>query len=174
MKRYFFMEQDNTLMDVIGLRDFDIYGTRHIFTIEDADSINDITVLYIDEDKGECAPDFIKSPVYMISEMGWKVINMYEDDLISKKIVMIYKEEERQLTYFNLLLREIEALHETTEYYPNGMAKRMVLSRDKIRDHKAFLLEDSKIKLPVVSQEVVESLLRRHVMGVTFNEIEVI
>lgn len=116
----------------------------------------------------------LKSPVYMISEMGWKVINMYEDDLVSKKIVMIHKEEERQLTYYNLLLREIGALHEDTEYYPNGMVKRMVLSRDKIGDHKAFLLEDSKIKLPVVSQEVAESLLRRHVMGVTFNEIEVI
>lgn len=174
MKRYFFMEQDNALMDVIGLRDFDINGKRHIFTWEDRDRVNDITSLYLDEAGGECAPDFIKSPVYMVSEMAKKVIDMYEDDLVFKKIVLIHKSEERQLVYFHLLLKEIEALDEGTEYYPNGMEKRMILSREKIGDHKAFLLADSKIRLPVVSLDVVESLLRRRVMGVLFKEIEVI
>lgn len=174
MKRYFFMDQDNTLMDLIGLRDFDINGKRHIFTWEDTEKLNDVTSLYLDAGRGECAPDFIKSPVYMVSEMAKKVIDMYEDDLAFKKIVLIHKEEARQLVYFHLLLKEIEALDETTEYYPNGMEKRMVLSLEKIGDHKAFLLSDSKIKLPVVSQEVAESLLRRHVMGVTFKEIGVI
>lgn len=173
MNRYFFMEQDNTLMDVIGLRDFDIYGNRHIFTWGDIDRVNDITPLYLDETKGECAPDFIASPVYMVSEMAKKVIDMYEDDLEFKKIVLIHKEEERQLVYFHLLLKEIEVLDEKTEYYPNGLEKRLVLNRDKIGDHKTFLLADSKIKLPVVSLEVAESLLRRHVMGVMFKEIEV-
>lgn len=171
--RYFFMDQDNILPDVIGLRDFDILGNRHIFTYDDADRMNDITALYLDETAGECAPDFIKSPVYMVSEMMQEVIDMYEDELIWKKIVMIHKEEERQMAYFHLLLKEMEVLHRQTEYYPNGMEKRMVLDGDKITHHKIFLLADSKVKLPVVSLEVVESLLRRHVMGVTFKEIEV-
>lgn len=167
------MDQDAVLPDVIGLRDFDINGKRRIFTWEDAERMNDITSLYLDEQKGECAPDFIKSPVYMVSEMACKVIDMYEDELTWKKIVMIHKEEARQLVYYHLLLRKLEALHETTQYYPNGMEKRMVLDREKMGQHKAFLLADSKVKLPVVSLEVVESLLRRKVMGVTFREIEV-
>ncbi|GFI05170.1 hypothetical protein IMSAGC005_04024 [Lachnospiraceae bacterium] len=50
----------------------------------------------------------------------------------------------------------------------------MILGKEKIGDHKAFLLADSRIRLPVVSLEVVESLLRRRVMGVQFKEIEVI
>lgn len=174
MTQYFFMEQDNTLLDVIGLRDFDIYGKRHIFTWDDIDRINDITSLYLDENRGECVPDFIKSPVYMVSDMVRRVIDMYEDDLTFKKIVLIHKDEMRELAYYHLLLKEIEALDETTQYYDNGMEKRMILNRDKIGDHKAFLLADSRIKLPVVSLEVVESLLRRHVMGVQFKEIEVI
>lgn len=171
--RYFFMDQDNVLPDTIGLRDFDIYGNRHIFTYDDIDRMNDVTALYLDGTAGECAPDFIKSPVYMVSEMMSEVVDMYEDGLIWKKIVMIHKEEERQLAYFHLLLKEIEVLHKDTEYYPNGMEKRMVLDKDKIGYHKVFLLADSRVKLPVVSLEVVESLLRRHIMGVTFKEIEV-
>ena len=173
MNRYFFMEQDNALMDVIGLRNFDIYGKRHIFTWKDAAKINDVTPLYLDETKGECAPDFIKSPVYMVSEKAKKVIDMYEDELVFKKIVLIHKEEGRELIYFHLLLKEIEAVDDAAEYYPNGMEKRLCLNRNKIGVHKAFLLADSKIMLPVLSLEVVESLLRRQVMGVTFKEIEV-
>ncbi|RKI77002.1 hypothetical protein D7V90_19980 [bacterium 1xD42-87] len=172
-KRYFFMDQDTFLQDAIGLRDFDIYGKRHVFTMEDAGQINDITALYLDETAGECAADFIKSPVYMVSEMVFDVIDMYEDDLLRRKIVMIHKEEGRQLVYYHLLLREMEMTHELTEYYPNGMEKRLVLDSGKIAHHKAFLLADSKVKLPVVSLEVVESLLRRGVTGVTFQEVEV-
>lgn len=172
-KRYFFMDQDAFLPDAIGLRDFDIYGKRHVFTMEDAEQINDITALYLDEAAGECAADFIKSPVYMVSEMAFDVIDMYEDDLLRRKIVMIHKEEGRQLVYYHLLLRELEMTHEMTEYYPNGMEKRLVLDAEKIGHHKAFLLADSKVKLPVVSLEVVESLLRRGVTGVTFQEVEV-
>ncbi len=173
MNRYFFMEQDNTLMDVIGLRNFDIYGKRHIFTREDAGKINDVTPLYLDESKGECAPDFIKSPVYMVSEKAKRVIDMYEDEPVSRKIVLIHKEEGRELIYFHLLLSQIEAVDGATEYYPNGMEKRLCLNRSRIGGHKAFLLADSRIRLPVLSLEVVESLLRRQVMGVTFKEIEV-
>lgn len=172
-KRYFFMDQDVFLPDAIGLRDFDIYGKRHVFTLEDAEQINDITALYLDETAGECAADFMKSPVYMVSEMAFDVIDMYEDDLPRRKIVMIHKEESRQLIYYHLLLREMAMLHELTEYYPNGMEKRLVLDAKKIGYHKAFLLADSKLKLPVVSLEVVESLMRRGVTGVTFQEVEV-
>lgn len=172
-KRYFFMDQDAFLPDVIGLRDFDIYGKRHIFTSENAEQINEITALYLDEKAGECAADFIKSPVYMVSEQAFDVIDMYEDDLPHKKIVMIHKEEGRQLVYYHLLLKEMEMTHSLTEYYPNGMEKRLVLDLEKIGHHKAFLLADSKIKLPVVSLEVVESLMRRGVTGVTFQEVEV-
>ncbi len=171
--RYFFMDQDTALADAIGLRDFDITGRRHIFTWEDAGRIKDITALYLDDGKGECAPDFMKSPVYMVSEMAGKVIGMYEDGLVWKKIVMIHKEEGRQLAYFHLLLKELEMLHVSTEYYPSGMEKRMVIDSGKVGNHKAFLPADSRVKLPVVSLEVVESLLRRRVTGVDFREIEV-
>lgn len=172
-KRYFFMEQDAFLPDAIGLRDFDICGKRHLFTGKDADQINEITALYLDEAAGECAADFIMSPVYMVSEMAFDVIDMYEDELPHRKIVLIHKEEGRQLVYYHLLLKELEMTHALTEYYPNGMEKRLVLDLEKIGHHKAFLLADSKIKLPVVSLEVVESLMRRGVTGVTFQEVEV-
>lgn len=173
MPRYFFLEEDNTLPDVIGLRDFELYGARQIFTVDDREDINEVTALYLDVTKGECAPDFIKSPVYMVSDVVKKVIELYEDEVAFKKIILIHKEEERQLVYHHLLLKEVGALHEKTVYYPNGMEKHMVLDQEKIGDKKAFLLADSLRKSPVVRQDVAESLLRRHVIGIRFQEVEV-
>lgn len=173
MKRYFFMNQDNSLGDSIGFRDFNINGQRHIFTYEDAEKINETTSLYLDETKGDCAPGFIKSPVYMVSDMVKQVLDMYEDDMIFKKIILIHKSEERQLAYFHLLLKQIDALHADTTFYPNGMAERLILSEEKIKQHNVFLMADYNIKLPVVSLEIVESLLRRHVIGIAFQEMEV-
>lgn len=171
--RYFFMDADSALPDMIGLRDFDIHGQRQLFTAADSEKMNDITVLYLDETAGECAPDLIRSPVCLISEMAAGVLDLYEDGLVWKKVVMIHKSEARQLVYYHLLLQELTVLHELTERYPNGMEKRLVLDREKTGHHKVFLLKDSMVKMPVVSLEVVESLLRRHVTGVTFREIEV-
>ncbi len=173
MTRYFFMEADNILPDSIGLRDFDMHGASRIFTYDDRDEIREVTAFYLDAAKGECEPDFIVSPAYMVSDKAKKVIELYEDEAAFRKIILIHKEEERQLVYHYLLLKKIEALDETTSYYPNGMEKHMVLSREKIGDHQAFLLADSLRKNPVVSQEVVESLLRRQVMGIQFKEVEV-
>lgn len=61
-KRYFFMDQDTFLQDAIGLRDFDIYGKRHVFTMEDAGQINDITALYLDETAGNVPRILSKVP----------------------------------------------------------------------------------------------------------------
>lgn len=174
MVRYFFMDEDNALGDVIQFRDFDLYGPREIFTWENRERVKEHTTLYLASDGGECAPDFIKSPMYMVSLMARKVIEMYEDEVAFKKIVFINKEKEEQMLYYHLLLKEIEALHSNTVYYPNGMEKHIVLNKKKIGNRKAFLLSDSQKKNPVISQDIVESLLRRHVLGIRFKEVEVI
>ena len=79
--------------DSIRLRDFDICGARHIFHKSDAERLNQTTVLYQAENTGELAGDFIQSPVYMVSGMVKKILDMYEDDLVLTK-----KKEQRFYT----------------------------------------------------------------------------
>lgn len=47
--RFFTMEQDKNLPDMIELRDFDICGPRHIFYKKDAENINESTALYLSQ-----------------------------------------------------------------------------------------------------------------------------
>lgn len=171
--RYFTMEQDKELWDCIEFRDFDICGPRHIFYKKDADDINDTTTLYLTEKSGECAPDFIQSPIPLVSDTVKKVLDMYEDDLVFKSVAVISKEQGMILPYHTLLLDSMNMLSEKTEFYPNGSVKRLVLDPERIGEHRAFWLDDRRFRNPFVSLEIVESLLRRNVTGIVFREVEV-
>lgn len=174
MKRYFFMEQDKSISNSICLERFDIKGPKHIFLKKDAPRLNDTTVLYLDENSGEIAPDFLQSPVYMVSDMVQKVLSMYEDSLIFKRVVMIDKTNSSQIMYYHVLFEEIVGLDSLVERYPDGTEKKVCLSKDKIGDYRAFMLKDSRNRKPVISLEVAESLLRRKLTGVILKEIEVV
>lgn len=171
--RFFTMEQDKDLSDRIEFRDFDICGPRHIFYKKDADAINDSTTLYLTEKSGECAPDFIQSPIPLVSDTVKKVLDMYEDDMVFKSVVIISKEREEILPYHTLLLDSADMLSGKTEFYPNGSVKRLVLDSQKIGEHHVFWLNDRRFRNPFVSLEIVESLLRRNVTGIVFQEVEV-
>lgn len=171
--RFFTMEQDRTLWDMIQFRDFDIAGPRHIFYKEDADDIDPSAILYLAAESGETAPDYIQFPVHMVSDTVKKVLDMYEDDMVFRTIVITSKESEMLKVYHHLLLERLDMFSEQTEFYPNGSIKRLVLDAKKIGEHKVFMLNDKRFTNPYVSLEVVESLLRRGVVGIIWKEVEV-
>ena len=53
--RFFTMEQDKMLPDMIELRDFDIRGPRHVFQKKDAGMIHASTTLYFLKKRGDGA-----------------------------------------------------------------------------------------------------------------------
>lgn len=171
--RFFTMEQDKSLPDLIRFRDFDICGPRHIFYKEDRENIDDSAMMYLTEDSGETAPDFIQSPVYLVSDKVKKVLDMYEDDMVFKTVTIASKERETIMVYHHLLLDRLDMISGQTEFYSNGSVKRLVLDPEKIGDHKVFLLNDKRFPNPLVSLEAVESLLRRNVTGIIWKEVEV-
>ena len=171
--RFFTMEQDKTLPDMIRFHDFDICGPRHIFYKEDAQDIDESTMMYLTKDSGEAAPDFIQSPVFLVSDKVKKVLDLYEDDMVFKTVTVADKERETIRVYHHLLLEQLEVFSDRTEFYSNGSVRRLVLDPKKIGEHKVFLLNDKRFPNPFISLEVVESLLRRNVMGIVFKETEV-
>lgn len=171
--RFFTMEQDKTLPDLIRFRDFDISGPRHIFYKEDAQDLEESSMMYLTKDSGEAAPDFIQSPVYLVSDKVKKVLDLYEDDMVFKTVTVADKERETIRVYHHLLLERLDVFSTRTEFYSNGSVKQLVLDPEKIGAHKVFLLNDKRFPNPLLSLEAVESLLRRNVMGIVFKEVEV-
>nr|WP_302597024.1 DUF1629 domain-containing protein [uncultured Cellulosilyticum sp.] len=172
--RYFIMKQDQHLSYSFKLRDFDMNGKHQVFHKEEANQLNDTSFLYVVGKGDEAYSDFIQNPVYMASEVVQGVLDMYEDELISKKVVIIHKETQREEIYYHIITDHIEALSEKALFYPDGLEKKIILDREKIGDHHVFQLKDVKGVYLIVSLAVVESLLRRQVQGILFEEVEVV
>ncbi len=169
------MSQDRRLQDALCLRDFDrgeTYG--RIFWPEDAERVNDMTVLYLKKNSGETAVDFLQSPVYMVSGKVRDVFAMYEEDILFKKVIFIHKERRESYSYYIPMIHKLDALADCVERYPNGAEKKVILDSGRMGRRRVFFLEKSFARRPVVSIEVVESLLRRNTVGILFEEIEVV
>lgn len=172
--RYFKMKQDFNLPYSFKLRDFEMNGKHQTFYKAEADQLKESTVLYVMGNGDEAYSDLIQNPVYMASALVQHVLDLYEDDLIFKKVILINKEAQTQAVYYHVLTEHIEALSDRTPFYPDGREKKVILDSQKIGDHKVFQLKDSKATHLYVSLEVVESLLRRNVQGIIFEEVEVV
>lgn len=171
--RYFFITQDTGLPHSIQYRDFDITGKRMVFLKSDGDRLNDSTALYLSGNGKEICPDFIQRPVTMFSRQLKDIIDSYESDLIFKDVVLVHKENSLQYQYVQILMDELDVLSDQCEWYPNQTIKRMILDTGKIGAHHIFLLKGSYRKDPVISLPLAESLMRRKVTGICFEEVEV-
>ena len=171
--RYFQMKQDIALRYVIELRDFDLLHEHRTFELDEYDQLNDNTVLYLNGTGDEICPDFIEHPVYLLSESLKTIVQLYEDDLITRKVALVHKDAARQIPMALLLLKRIDALHDECEYYPDHRVKTLILDQEKIGSHQMFLLPKGCQETIIVSLNVVESLLRRNIIGVQFEEVEV-
>lgn len=171
--RYFFITQDVKLSGSIQYRDFDIKGGRHLFLKTDAQRLNDTTVLYLGGDGREARPDFLQRPVTMFSNRFRDILDAYEAELIFKDVVLIHKEQSLQYNYVQVLMDELEAVSEKTQYYPNQMPKTLILDKNKIGPHHLFLLAGRYRKDPIISLALAESLLRRNAVGLCLEEVEV-
>lgn len=172
--RYFFLSQDLNLPCSIQFRDFDIRGGRHLFLKSDSERLNDTTFLYLAGDGKEARPDLIQRPVTMFSQRLKDILDAYEMELIFKDVILIHKENSLQYNYVQILMDELDAVSGLTEYYPNQTPQKLVLDREKIGRHHLFMLAGNYRKDPIVSLAVAESLLRRNIMGICVEEVEVV
>ncbi len=170
--RFFIMKQDIQLLYGIQFRDFDITNNTYFFTKADSEKLNDTTILYL-KGEGEIAPDFIEHPVQMIAKKWKDIFDAYEDNLIFKDVIFLHKEKKKEYQYHQILMDELPVVSEETEYYPNGMEKKLILDQKKIAYHHIFMVQGSMMKHPVISLAVAESLLRRQATGIMLEEVEV-
>lgn len=171
--RYFFITQDRNLPGSIQYRDFDINGSRHLFSKGDSGQLDSMVPLYLAGDGREARWDFLQCPVTMFSRRFKDILDAYEPGLFFQDVVLIHKEGSLQYRYVHTLMDQLDAVGSQTEYYPNGTVKHLVLDAGIIGRHNLFLLSGHQRKDPVVSLPLAESLLRRKPVGICFEEVEV-
>ena len=85
--RYFFITQDKNLPGSIQYRDFDINGSRHVFSKEDSSQLDSVVALYLAGDGNEARWDFLQHPVTMFSRRFRNILDAYEPGLFFQEVV---------------------------------------------------------------------------------------
>lgn len=110
----------------------------------------------------------------MVTKKVQDLFLSYEDTLLFKKVVLLHKEARRQEVYGLMLCDQINAISSQSIQYPDQSYKKLVLDQSKIKGYHVFQLQEKASLGNYVSLAVVESLLRRKVQGIRFEEVEVV
>lgn len=127
----------------------------------------------------EALPDFINYKKLFIVSLELKnVLEMYADEIEFNLIMLNNIEAKAQREYYIVKFPSLEGLHESSTYNKDNSVKLIVLSHKKIKDYKVFGLKElelTKFSRPriFVDLDIVESILRRDLWGMNFEELAV-
>lgn len=169
---YFTMEEDKRIQNRARFRDMES-ETYMKFEPEEVSQINDITVLFMEGNKDSIYPSVFQAPLCMVSDDLKRLIEPYDPAVMYRRVVMNQVQEARQHSYWLLLSDEIDCLHESSEWYPNGWDKVMVLDRKKIGARRIFRAKGMQTPKVIVHLDVSESIMRRTFAGVVFQPLDV-
>lgn len=168
--KYFCMSQEKKILHEIRLETFPT-KERANFTKQDADKLAESTMLYTIENENSIYTDIIEAPLYMVSETISHVVTMYDPSVITKRVSLVNREKKTLRKYQLLLLEPIDCLHESSEFYPDKTVKRFILDKEKVKGQEIFQVAGVDRMDVIVSLNIAESVLRRDVFGVQFQEI---
>lgn len=168
---YFMMEEDKRIQNRVRFRDIES-STHMEFEPEEFEQIQDISVLFMLGDEDSIYPDVIETPVFMVSDRLKNLIADYDSQVEYRRVVMNQVKENRQRIYWLLLTERIDCLDASSEKYPNGWDKRIVLNRERIGMRRIFKAKGMQTPKVFVHLDVSESILRRDFAGILFKSVE--
>lgn len=116
------------------------------------ENITDLSMYHIKIPQFICMADVLFQPAFMVSEIVYECIRLYEPYIKSKRIVLY---NEQYCGIFYILILETRLLENKSSLFN----KHIMIVRDQYKD---------KV---VVSLELLESLLKRHIIGFQVKEL---
>ncbi|AGF57425.1 hypothetical protein B0P06_004276 [Clostridium saccharoperbutylacetonicum] len=127
----------------------------------------------------DMVPDFIVyKKQYLISAEFKKIIEMYTDEVSFKLVMFNNIKAQVQKEYYCVEPLVIEGLGGSSTYNKDNSVNKKVLSFTKVKDYKVFGLKElhlTQFSRPhiFVDLDIVESVLRRDLWGMVFEELSV-
>ena len=168
---YFIMRQDERLTNVVKMILPDFLGGGHL-TSEQEQELPSTMVIFAKENQNNAYPDYIESPVMLISEKLKRMFSKYQEDIIFKTAVLVEKEINRQEVYYLISVPKIACVSETSVFDRQDHVQELVLDTKKVGNARIFCAADYENKM-IVRLDVAESILRRDSEGIWFEKVNI-
>ncbi len=120
-------------------------------------------------------PDIIERPTLMVTNKLMKIFLMYEADMERKSVKVFPYDRDINVSpeYWVLKYKEVQCLADYVKILPNGAIEELILRRSEIGKNEIFKVADTLENYIIVSNSVMESILRRQCYGVHFEKVRV-
>ena len=151
--RYFEIKQDIKLRNSIVFEGFE--GCPNIvMDRERAQRYKRCVNMYVNGNQESQYPDIIQSPILLISEKLYQILQYYDKNVIYKMVILTDLKMRRQDPYRLMMPTEKEVDDEITK-----------------EDRIFYIKKDGKHHL-IVNEDVLESILSRHCVGIVYQQVE--
>lgn len=134
-------------------------------------------VTYFDYREDYEVADYIVAPTPMVSEGLRKVFAMYEPQMKFKSI-QCYADNEKDIykmapAFYVYYIERTACLHKDAVIAPNGSVTQLILDKNRMNGRDIIVIDGIPEKITMVSLAVAESILRRNMFGIDFQEVEI-
>ncbi|GFI04272.1 hypothetical protein IMSAGC005_03124 [Lachnospiraceae bacterium] len=144
------------------------------FNFHDAYKIPKRQILAIDESENTVFTSIVDRPFPMVSAEVKAVFDMYDSHIIYKEVVLLDGKNEKAGIYYIPILPEVDCLDESSVFNLNkSLLKRGVIDYERTEGKAIFRLAGVGHYYMVGRLDLVESILKRNVIGIGLNELEV-
>jgi hypothetical protein len=173
--KYFIVRQDAQMNDIVqAVNGQDGVDATHIRQ-EKAHLIRRRTLLMCKSSQNLIFPDLLTTPFLMFSARLRQVASIYQKDIPYKEIVLLEQEHAITSLYFLPILPIVDCVTNPYHTYEGMRADRKpVLDYSKCKNLSVFKFEDLRMMYTVMSLELLESILIRKCIGLTFEQIQMI
>ena len=139
------------------------------------DKLDLAIVAYFSEEAREEIPAILGEPTFLISDKLKQLFNLYVPDLEAKMVQLFAgeKDSHKSCLYWLPFFPPVDCLHKSTERYPDGSVKQIVLDNAALPRAPIFRVGGMREYRVVVEPCVAESILRRSPYGVDLTPVEV-
>ena len=171
---YFELTQDREVEFPIQLKELNRKQYTYAMKEAEFEGLDRLKVTYFRESEGNEWCDIRTEPTFLVSDAVKRVLSLY-DDTIRFCAIQAFEEEASMVVplYWVPLFRMVSCLHPDTTWYPNGMLKELVLSRESLTDQPIVRVASLLEYKVVISLAAAESLLRRGFYGIGLKPVSV-
>ncbi|WP_110955861.1 hypothetical protein [Anaerosinus massiliensis] len=159
---YFILRQDRNLTGAI--KPLNLSWLKKIHDFED------ITVVAVDKQSHEQYVDFLDSPRAIASDKLKRILSAYNSQIIFKILMLV----DVKSIYWLFEAPEIDCLSPNTELQKKDKITRLVLDREKVKEHAVFSVKGIPEHYIIINLNVAEKIFQQDPWGIILQEVEAI
>lgn len=173
----FSIRQSDRVKNPIKIIGYDPQLYHYNMTKDEVSTLPKLAVGYYTDYENVEFPAIIHEPVFMVDNELKKLLKLYEREMIFRGLhVYDDKLDEKNVkmySYWAVGLASYSCVHPDVKVLPNGSVEKLILYQDKIPQKDVFKVRGIIEERVIVSEAVIESILRRHMYGISIEEVDI-